>query len=86
MMRFVINEGLGMRVLIRPALFFAHSPGPLPIDPSTLEGGRQTAAAVVTKNKGMRLRRVNVLVTTHDTLRTILLFYHPLGQSDRGNR
>ncbi len=30
MMRFVINEGLGMRVLIRPALFFAYSPGPLP--------------------------------------------------------
>ena len=31
MMRFVINEGLGTRVLFCPALFFAHSPGPLPI-------------------------------------------------------
>jgi hypothetical protein len=72
-------------VLFCPAHSLAHSPGPLPIDPSTLEGGRQTAAAVVTKNKGMRLRRVNVLVTTHNTLRTMLLFYHqPRAALDRG--
>ncbi len=42
---------------------------------------------VVPKNERICIKRFKVLVTTHNTLRTMLLFSHqPLALSDRGYR